>query len=136
MGMDQNFYIMKKRNIPVFIIKMRTFFKWTPTNSDFYLKTLDSVKMEEIGYARKSYTLHDLIVKNVPGASKDNGGWTHINDEGLQKCFVKLVEREAYKDEDLLKALQVLTEVCYKKLCHDMEKDDSEDYGIVYSANW
>ena len=134
MGMDQTFYITKREKIAPFIKNMRIFFKNTNYNDyDRYEKILSGIEIEEIGYARKNYFLHDLIVDTVPQASKENAGWTYLSLEDLVNCVKRAADNLIDGDYGVAEALILLAEIIAKIPDY---VDDFADYGILYSADW
>lgn len=134
MGMDQTFYVAKKTEITPFIKNMRMFFKTTDQNDyERYQKILSNIEIEEIGYARKNYFLHDLIVNTVPHASRENAGWTHLSLEDFTNCIKRAADSLIDGDYWVGQSLVILSEVIGKIPDY---VDNLVDYGILYSADW
>lgn len=136
MGMDQNFYVVKKKDVATFMKNMRMLFKNDPDNLGTYSEIVSSIPMEEIGYARKNFLLHEIITSTVEQASNENGGWTYITEEDLQKVIKALADRTTFGDYDAGQTLIILGGVV--KNYWDSFDDEEEPFerAVLYSADW
>lgn len=136
MGMDQNFYVVKKKDVATFMKNMRMFFKEGCDYSSSYYDITSSIPMEEIGYARKNFLLHEIITSTVEQASNENGGWTYVSEEDLQKILKALADRVTFGDYDAGQALIILGNVV--KNYWDTFDDEEEPFerAVLYSADW
>ena len=136
MGMDQNFYVVKKKDMAPFMKNMRMLFKNDPDNLGTYSEIVSSIPMEEIGYARKNFLLHEIITSTVEQASNENGGWTYITEEDLQKVIKSLADRVVFGHYDAGQALIILGNVV--KNYWDTFDDEEEPFerAVLYSADW
>ena len=136
MGMDQNFYVVKKKDMAPFMKNMRMLFKNDPDNLGTYSEIVSSIPMEEIGYARKNFLLHEIITSTVEQASNENGGWTYITEEDLQKVIKALADRTTFGDYDAGQTLIILGGVV--KNYWDSFDDEEEPFerAVLYSADW
>lgn len=136
MGMDQNFYVVKKKDVATFMKNMRMFFKNDSDDFNTYSEILSSIPMEEIGFARKNFLLHDVVTSTVEQASDENGGWTYVSEEDLQKILKALADRVTFGDYDAGQALIILGNVV--KNYWDTFDDEEEPFerAVLYSADW
>lgn len=136
MGMDQNFYVVKKKDVATFMKNMRMLFKNDPDNLGTYSEIVSSIPMEEIGYARKNFLLHEIITSTVEQASNENGGWTYITEEDLQKVIKALADRTTFGDYDAGQTLIILGGVVKNYWDSFDDEEESFERAVLYSADW
>lgn len=136
MGMDQNFYVVKKKDVATFMKNMRMFFKNDSDDFNTYSEILSSIPMEEIGFARKNFLLHDVVTSTVEQASDENGGWTYITEEDLQKVIKSLADRVVFGHYDAGQALIILGNVVKNYWDNFDDEEEPFERAVLYSADW
>lgn len=105
MGMDQYFYLMKKKDLNKLNVVNRRVENLAEENS--YWDLIGEIPMEEIGYLRKAHSAHDAIVRSYrskkPRGMMRSGYYYPLTIEELKKCFNNFDRREPRRIQQLLR---------------------------------